>query len=101
MLSVLFSLGGLVVGLCGSCILAVRLGPFVHAVYLAIMAFDSSIHTLAREGDRVIFEGLPERMGRALEHGQSALRFGFGLLAAGFVLQTIGFVLWLIRETAT
>ena len=101
MLSVLFSLGGLVVGVCGFGIIATRLGLFVHEVYLAIMAFDTSIHAIARGGDQVVFEGLSERVKRRLAHGQLALRWGFVLLAVGFGLQTIGLVLRLVQETAT
>ena len=59
MVSVAFSLCGLVVGVCGSALLAVRLGPFIHEVYFAIMAIDHSIHTLAGGGDRVVYERLP------------------------------------------
>jgi hypothetical protein len=98
MASVAFSLCGLAVGVWGAALLAVRLGPFVHEVHFAITLIDDSIHTLARDGDRVVYEGLSGRVKRAMQFGQVALVRGFRLLALSFVLQGIALVLRLIQE---
>jgi len=100
MLSVVLSLFGLVAGLCGSALLAVRLGPFVREVSLAITAFDFSIHTLAEGGDIAVVNGLPERAKCALRCGQAALVWGFSLLAASFALQTVALIIRLVQEGA-
>ncbi len=97
MASVLFSLCGLVVGVIGSAILAVRLGPFVREVHFAITLIDNSIHTLAGGGDIAVYEGLPGRVKRALKYGQAALVWGFSLLALSFLLQAIALVLRLVQ----